>query len=60
MIGSWSVIFEQAPDVIALGYDQDGLGAALEDVLSHFPTPIDIQRMKAHKPEIFRSGLLNK
>ncbi len=60
MIGSWSVVFEHEPDVIALGYDQDGLGSALEDVLSHFPKPVEIVKMKAYKPEIYRSGLLNK
>ncbi|MDD5068291.1 MAG: adenylyltransferase/cytidyltransferase family protein [Candidatus Pacebacteria bacterium] len=59
-LGTWNVILKNKPDVVALGYDQDGLGNALENAKGKFPFPIEILKISSHKPDIFRSGLLNR
>ncbi|MDD4988831.1 MAG: adenylyltransferase/cytidyltransferase family protein [Candidatus Pacebacteria bacterium] len=59
-LGTWNVILENKPDVVALGHDQDSLGKALESASAHFPFRIEMKKIAPFKPEIFRSGLLNK
>lgn len=53
-LGSWQVIRTHAPDIILLGYDQQGIAAEL--------TKIGVPHLflAAHKPEKFKSSLLNK
>ncbi|MDD5050460.1 MAG: adenylyltransferase/cytidyltransferase family protein [Candidatus Pacebacteria bacterium] len=59
-LGTWNVILKNKPDVIALGYDQDALGKALQEASTQFPFKIEIEKITSHRPDVFRSGLLNK
>lgn len=62
-LNSWQILSEVKPDIVALGYDQQGVKVALE---KHFvqlakgekkPT---IVILKPHEPEKYKSSLLNK
>ena len=59
-VSPYVVIQEINPDVICLGYDQidftDKLAAKIQEMGLNIP----IHRLKAYKPEIFHSSLLNK
>ncbi|MFQ5620375.1 MAG: adenylyltransferase/cytidyltransferase family protein [Candidatus Nanoarchaeia archaeon] len=54
----YEIIRDMDPDVICLGYDQFVFVDELEDKLKSFDMDIKILRMKAHKPEKYKSGLL--
>lgn len=51
-IGSWSVLSEHNPDVVLLGYDQDGIAAELTRM------NIPFIQLSAYKPEHYKSSLL--
>ena len=59
-LGTWNVILENHPDMVALGYDQTELGEALQKASANFPFTVEIKKIGSHSPDIFRSGLLNK
>lgn len=52
----YRIIREENPDVICLGYDQNSYDAGLK---KEFPTT-EIVRLKAYKPEIYKSSKLLK
>lgn len=52
----YRIIREENPDVICLGYDQNSYDANLR---KEFPN-IQIVRLKAYKPEIYKSSKLSK
>ncbi len=59
-LGTWNVILENMPDVIAIGYDQNGLEKALIEAQKKFPFQTEFKKIGSFKPEIFKSGLLNR
>lgn len=52
----FKIIYEENPDVIALGYDQHGYESGLK---AEFPK-IQIVRLRAFKPETYKSSKLIK
>ena len=58
-IGSWEVIGKYQPDVIALGYDQERLGDALEQYLEGVGLSIAVETMEPFRPEKYHSSLLS-
>ena len=57
-LGSWEVLQRHAPDVIALGYDQSGLRAALEAMIGRLEQPPVLMIMEAFKPEELHSSII--
>lgn len=47
------------PDVLALGYDQEVFTDNLKNQLAQYEVYPEIVRLKAFKPEIYKSSLLN-
>ena len=56
---SWEVIGKVKPDVIALGYDQEGLKVALEKHIQEEGLEVEVRVLGAYEPERFHSSLLN-
>ncbi len=56
----YAVIFEVNPDAICLGYDQTHFTEKLEEKLKEMGLNIPVVRLKAYKPEIYKSSLLNE
>lgn len=54
------VVLKYRPDFIALGYDQFTFTYRLEKILIDAKINAEIHRLKAFKPEIFKSSLLKK
>jgi FAD synthetase len=54
------VIKKYKPDIIALGYDQKVNLKELKNKLKEFRLKTKIVRLKAYKPEIYKSSKLNK
>ncbi len=52
------VILDEKPDVICLGYDQDSFTATLEEQLKKKGLTPKIVRIKAFKPEIYKSSII--
>lgn len=52
----YQIIREENPDVICLGYDQQSFS---KNLAKKFPD-IEIVRLKAYKPEIYKSSKLKK
>lgn len=59
-VSRYEVIREMKPDVICLGYDQTHFTEKLEEKIKNMGLKIKIIRLKAYKPEQFKSSLLNK
>ena len=60
MLGTYAVLKEENPDVIALGYDQIGLRDDLEKrIASGFLPEIPIVLLNAHRPEIYKTSFMN-
>ena len=59
--GTYKILNEIKPNVIYLGYDQQALEDSLNKAMKENILPqIEIKHGIAHKPEIFKSSLLNK
>lgn len=58
-ISRYEVIKELKPDIICLGYDQIFFVDKLEEKIKEFGLKIEIKRLKAYKPEIYKSSKLN-
>jgi len=56
----YASIKEVNPDVICLGYDQTDFTENLAEKIEEMGLKIPIIRLKAYKPEIYHSSLLNK
>jgi len=60
-VSPYIVVKELMPDVICLGYDQtyftEKLSAALKEMTME---KVEIHRLSAYKPEIYKSSILNK
>jgi cytidyltransferase-like protein len=55
----YEVIKEVMPDVICLGYDQTHFTDKLEEKIKEFGLKIPVFRLKAYKPEMYKSSKLN-
>lgn len=59
-LGTYDVLKQENPDVIALGYDQLGLKKDLEEKMgAGFLRKIPTVVLEAHEPEKYKSSLLN-
>ncbi|MSU60383.1 MAG: FAD synthase, partial [Candidatus Staskawiczbacteria bacterium] len=58
-VSKYEVIKETKPDIICLGYDQIFFVEKLADKIKEFGLNIEIKRLVAFKPEIYKSSLLN-
>lgn len=58
--GSWDVVLRERPDVIALGYDQAALRAALNDFLTASGIFCELAQLMPHAPEKYKSSILGK
>jgi len=54
------IIKKIKPDIIALGYDQNSFSAGLPEFIKKENLNIEIVRLKACKPEVHKSSLMNK
>lgn len=53
-------ITKERPDIIALGYDQTAYVAGLRTGLKKAGLKTQVIRLKPHKPNIYKTSLLNK
>ncbi len=60
VLGNWSAVKKIKPDIIALGYDQQGLGEALKKVTTLTGVKFVTKYISAFKPEKFHSSILKK
>ena len=56
--GSWEIVKKMRPDVIAVGYDQKILKKSLENSMSDFDWPLEIETISAREPEKYHNSLL--
>ncbi|MAF79725.1 FAD synthase [bacterium] len=59
-LGSWGVIGKVKPNVIALGYDQEGLRGVLERALKEKGLDIEIVVMGGYRPDKLHSSILSQ
>lgn len=60
LLDNWSILKKYKPDIIALGYDQDELRAALDAYFENSEKKPRIVLLKAFKPDQYKSSLLNQ
>ncbi len=56
----YKVIEEIKPDVICLGYDQTHFTEKLAEKIKEMGLSIEIKRLKAYRPEMYHSSIINK
>ena len=56
----YAVIEEYAPNIICLGYDQKAFTDKLAVACESLGLKVDIRRLGSHKPEIYKSSILNE
>lgn len=54
----YTPILNEKPDIICLGYDQDSFTKNLKDKIETFSLEIEIIRLSAYKPNIFKSSII--
>ena len=59
-LGSYRIVEEIDPDIIALGYDQTELKADLTRWISVHDKSIQLVDIAAHHPELYKSSIVNK
>jgi FAD synthetase len=57
-LGTWEIVKQVKPDVIALGYDQKELGEAIRDAVKAMDMQIEFHAINSHEPERFKSSLM--
>ncbi len=60
VVSKYEIIREIKPDVICLGYDQTHFTEKLEEEIKGMGLQIKVVRLKAFKPERFKSSIINK
>lgn len=60
ILGNWTGINTKRPDIIALGYDQQKLGEALQSARGKIPPNIEIVSIAPHKNTSLHSEALRK
>ncbi len=58
-MGSWDIVKKLRPDVVAVGYDQKNLKKSLENSLSDFNWPLEIETISAREPEKYHNSIIN-
>ena len=58
-LGSYRIVEEIAPDVIALGYDQVELKQSLANWISSRGLSIELTDIASHRPDLYKSSLMN-
>jgi len=58
-VSPYEILRDVKPDVICLGYDQTFFVDKLEEKIKEFDLNIKIHRLKAFKPKIYKSSILN-
>lgn len=59
--GTYNIVKEIKPNVIYLGYDQQTLFDSISNAISKGTLPdLELVYGKPHKPEVFKSSILNK
>ncbi len=58
--GAFSAINILKPDVIAIGYDQDELGRAIQDWMKINQTQIELISLEAHRPDKYKSSIIRE
>ena len=56
----YGVIEEERPDIICLGYDQESFTQDLEKKIKEFKLNTKVVRLKAYRPEKYKSSLLGQ
>ena len=56
----WPHIVKEKPDIIALGYDQGSFVGNLPEQLRKHKLKTRVVRLKAFRPEVFKSSLIRK
>jgi len=54
----YKIIKEEKPDIICLGYDQESFTKDLEKKIKEFELNTKVVRLKAYRPEKYKSSLL--
>lgn len=57
---SYNIIKEINPNIVCLGYDQANFLEKLEKELKEMNLKAQIKVLKPHKPEIYKSSIINK
>ncbi len=57
--GSWDIVKELHPDIIAVGYDQKEMKKSLENSIEDFNWFIEIETISPHEPEKYHSSIIN-
>jgi FAD synthetase len=57
-LGSWKILAEAKPDVIALGYDQTALKEDLEKWITAHGQKIETVTIASHRPDLYKSSLI--
>lgn len=57
--GTYRALQTVNPEIVALGYDQQGLEESLSAWITEHGKSIQIVKMKPYKPEMYKSSLLN-
>lgn len=55
----YTMIGEIKPDIICLGYDQANFAGKLDDELERMNLDVKVKILKPHKPQTYKSSLLN-
>jgi cytidyltransferase-like protein len=58
LLGSYNIVKSHAPDIIALGYDQENLRDDLDERKGEFGFDVEIVMLEPYQPEQFHSSLL--
>ena len=58
-LGTWSVLEKYKPDVIALGYDQESLGEALDEYLKNVDWYPEVKVMRDYEGNKNHSSIIN-
>lgn len=58
-LGSYNLVEEITPDIIALGYDQANLKADLAGWISAHGKSIQLVDIASHHPELYKSSIVN-
>jgi len=59
-IGSYKSLADADPDIICVGYDQEGLHVNLKSWIEKNNKPYKIAVMKSHKPQIYKTSIIHK
>lgn len=58
ILGSWTALKNQKPDVVFLGYDQQKIAAELSKLNIQNASDIKLVFLEPYKPDIYKSSLL--